>query len=450
MKLLFRFKLFLICFVMIAATSYGQEPTSFSLKEAQQYALKNNAQVKNALLDIEKAKKKIWETTAMGLPQINGKVDYTYLPTIPEMQFAVVTHGVLQPDGVTVLMNSINVPIKLGVSSSATISASASQLLFSGSYIVGLQTSKTFKQLSEQSLHLSENEVFENVANTYYMVLAAEESKTLLKATSDNMTKTLNEFKAMLAEGLIENTDVDQLQYTVTMIENAYKMLERQVEIANRLLKFQMGMSLDQQITLTDKLEDIVNSIQAADMINTSGDLNNNITFQLLNTQESLQESLVKLEKAAYLPTVAAFYQHQEKTSKADFDFTMPDIVGVSVSVPIFSSGMRNAKVAQANLELEKTRNTKEMAIQGLKLELQQTQITLQSAYEKFLNEKANQELSKKIYDKTLVKYKEGMASSMDLTQANNQYLTAQTNYFNALLELLTAKNKLDNLLNRK
>ncbi|MFC2113969.1 TolC family protein [Bacteroidota bacterium] len=450
MKLLFRFKLLLICFMMIAVTSHGQEPTSFSLKEAQQYALKNNAQVKNALLDIEKAKKKIWETTAMGLPQINGNVDYTYMPTIPEMQFSVVTHGELQPDGITVLLNSMDVPIALGVPSSATISVSASQLVFSGSYIVGLQTSKTFKQLSEQSLILSENTVLENVANTYYMVLAAEESKTLLKATSENMVKTLDEFKAMLAEGFIENTDVDQLQYTVTMIENAYKMLERQVQIANRLLKFQMGMDLDQQITLTDKLDEIINNIPAADMFSTGGDINNNITYKLLNTQESLQESLVKLEKSAYLPTIAAFYQHQEKTSKADFDFTFPDIVGVSVSVPIFSSGMRNTKVAQAKIELEKTRNTKEMAIQGLKLEIQQTQITLQSAYEKFLNEKSNQELTQKIYDKTLIKYKEGMASSMDLTQANSQYLTAQTNYFNALLELLTAKNKLDNLLNRK
>ncbi|MBC8342589.1 MAG: TolC family protein [Bacteroidetes bacterium] len=441
-------KLIVLLILLSSNVIFGQ--SNFSLKEAQEYALKNNIQVKNALIDIQKAKKKIWETAAMGLPQISGAIDYTYMPTVPEMQFAVVTHGELQPDGKTVSLNSMNVPIKLGVPHSFTFTATASQLLFSGSYIVGLQTSKTFKKLSEQSLEMSKNDVIENVSNTYLMVLAVEENKSLLKATSDNMNKTLVELKAMFAEGLIENTDVDQLQYTVSNIDNAYKMLERQTEIAYRLLKFQMGMDLDQEIELTDNLKDILAGIEMESMMAYQFDINRNITYQLLNTQESLQNSLVKLEKSNYLPTFAAFYQHQEKPNKADFDFTFPDIIGASLSIPIFSSGMRNAKVDQANMELEKTQNTKSMAIQGIKLEVQQAQITLQSSYEKFVNEKTNQDLAKRIYDKTLIKYKEGMVSSMDLSQANSQYLNAQTNYFNALVEVLQAKNKLDNLLNNK
>lgn len=440
----------LLALILLVSSNLLFGQTSYSLKDAQEYAQKNNAQVKNALLDIEKSKKKIWETAAMGLPQINGAVEYAYMPTIPEMQFSVVTHGELQPDGKTVLLNSINVPIKLGVAHSFTFSATASQLLFSGSYIVGLQTSKMFKELSEQSLEMSENQVRESVSNTYLMVLAVEENKSLLKATSDNMNKTLLELKAMFDEGLIENTDVDQLQYTVTTIDNAYKMLERQLEIAYRLLKFQMGMELDQEIILSDNLNDILAGIELESMITNQFEIDRNLTYQLLNTQESLQESLVRLEKSTYLPTLAAFYQHQEKPNKADFDFSFPNIMGASLSVPIFSSGMRNAKVAQAELELEKTQNTKFMAIQGIKLEVQQAQITLQSSYEKFVNEKANQDLAKKIYDKTLIKYKEGMVSSMDLTVANSQYLSAQTNYFNAMLEVLQAKNKLDNLLNKK
>jgi outer membrane protein len=424
--------------------------SNYSLKEAQEYALKNNAQVKNALLDIEKAQKKIWETAAQGLPQVSGSVDYTYMPTVPVMQMQAVTYGELQPDNHTVLLNTMDVPIKLGVKNSFTFTATASQLVFSGSYIVGLQTSKTFKTLSEQSLKMTENDVRENVANSYIMVLAAEENKTLLTSTSENMHKTLNELKAMLKEGLIENTDVDQLQYTVTSIDNAVKMLERQTEIAYRLLKFQMGMDLNADLSLTDKLENIINSISMESLTSGRVDLSKNMTMQLLNTQETLQESMLKLQKSAYLPTLAAFYQHQEKPNKADFDFTFPDIVGASLSVPIFSSGMRNARVAQAKIDLEKTLNSKEMAVQGIKLEAQQAQITLQSAYDNYLNEKANQDLAKKIYDKTLIKYKEGMASSMELTQANSQYLSAQTNYFNALMEVLQAKHKLDNITNNQ
>ncbi|MBT3303614.1 MAG: TolC family protein [Bacteroidetes bacterium] len=441
-------KLFSLFLIFSASQLHGQ--TSLSLIEAQEYALKNSAQVKNALLDIEKAKKKIWETAAMGLPQINGAVEYTYMPTIPEMQFSAVTHGELQPDGKTVLLNSIDVPIKLGVPHSVTFSATASQLVFSGSYIVGLQTSKMFKKLSEQSLQMSENDVKEDVANTYYMVLAADENNKLLKSTSENMKKTLMEFEAMFKEGLIESTDVDQLKYTVTNIDNTSKMLERQVAIAYRLLKFQMGMDLSQEIILSDQLDDVIAGITMESIINKNLDINSNITYQLLNTQESLQEALVRLEKSAYLPTLAAFYQHQEKPFKADFDFSFPDIAGASLSIPIFSSGMRNAKVAQANIELEKSRNTKKMAVQGLMLEAQQSHIMLQSSFEKFINEKSNQELAKSIYNKTLIKYKEGMSSSMDLTVANSQYLSAQSNYFNALLEVLQAKNKLDNILNNK
>jgi len=264
------------------------------------------------------------------------------------------------------------------------------------------------------------------------------------------MKKTLMEFEAMFKEGLIESTDVDQLKYTVTNIDNTSKMLERQVAIAYRLLKFQMGMDLSQEIILSDQLDDVIAGITMESIINKNLDINSNITYQLLNTQESLQEALVRLEKSAYLPTLAAFYQHQEKPFKADFDFSFPDIAGASLSIPIFSSGMRNAKVAQANIELEKSRNTKKMAVQGLMLEAQQSHIMLQSSFEKFINEKSNQELAKSIYNKTLIKYKEGMSSSMDLTVANSQYLSAQSNYFNALLEVLQAKNKLDNILNNK
>lgn len=446
----------LLSFCLIIVYNFqikAQESQTFSLKEAQEYALKNNANVKNAKLDIEKAKKKIWETTAMGLPHVSAKVAYTYLPTVPEMSFA--TPYLINPVDAPgygpemISMGYQTIPMKLGVENSVTLDATISQLVFSGAYIVGLQASKVFKKLSQHSLEQSENDVKEEVANTYYMILAAEESLKILNQNHININKTLLELTELHKEGFVENTDVDQIKYTKITIANAEKALERQVQIAYRLLKFQMGIELDNLISLSEKLEDIVKEISIETLFNDNYDISNNPTYKLLQTQENLQMLNLKREKSMFLPTITAFYNHQEKSAKADFDFSMPNMFGANMSIPIFSFGERLSKVKQADIELEKTRNQRKMAIQGLRLEVEKAQISLRTAYEKFLNEKSNLELTKKIYDKTAIKYKEGISSSMDLTQASSQYLQAQSNYFNTVNELLNSKNKLENLLNK-
>lgn len=436
-----------ITFGLLAFGLHAQEGGSFTLDEALKFALKNNPTIKNAELDIEKAKKKVWETTAMGLPQASVKVGYTHLPTIPEMAFTTPTYGILQPDNKTVLMEYMDVPIKLGVKNSTQIDASVSQLVFSGAYIVGLQASKTFKMLSEQSLKLSQNDVIEGVTNAYALVLILEENKRILKANYENINKTLEEMKAMFEEGFIEDTDVDQLKYTASTIQNAYNNLEMQIEVAYKLLKFQMGIDMDQAITLNNSLADLLDQIDMESLVQ-SGDISKNMTVQLLETQENLQELNLKREKSSFLPTVVAFYNHQEKTNRADFDFTIPDMIGLNVEIPVFSSWQRMSKVKQAEIELAKTRNSKEQATTGIKMQIDQAQIALKTAWQNYQNESSNLELTKKIYDKTVEKYKEGMASSMQLTQANSQYLSAQSNYFSAVNSVIQAKSKLYNLLN--
>lgn len=440
----------MICSVRLS----GQSQYAFSLKEAQEYALKNNSQVKNALADIEIARKKIWETTAQGLPQISASLDYTYMPTVPEMKFA--TPYLINPATSTgqnadkIALGYQQVPIQLGVKSSATIKASVSQLVFNGSYIVGLQTAKIFKDLSEQNLYSTQNNIRENVANTYSLILIGENNLKVLAEIKANMEKTLFEMKALLKEGFIENTDVDQFQYTVSTVQNTLQSVERQISVARRLLNFQMGIPLDQTVMLTDRIDNILNLGEIESLLNTEFDLMNNINYKMLKTQEKMMESNLNLYKSAFLPSVVAFYSHQEKTAKADFDFTFPDMIGFSLNVPIFSSGMRISRVQQARIQLEKTKNSNQLAFEGLKLEFDRTQVQLRSAYEKFLNEKANMDLAEKIYNKTLIKYKEGLSTSMELSQSNNQLLTAQTNYYSAMLEMLTALNKLENLLNKQ
>lgn len=438
---------------LLQFNSYSQEIQSLTLKQAQEYALENNINIKNAKLDILSARKTAWENTSMGLPKFGIVVSYQHLSKIPEMTFP--TPYLINPVGEPgygpemIEMGYNFEPIKLGVENSTTIDATLSQLIFNAPYIVGLMARKTFFTMSEQSLQKSESDVKESVANTYYMVLIAEESKIILDSSLKNLDRTLFELKAMLKEGFIENTDVDQLELTASNVENVLATIEKQVELAKELLKFQIGMDLNQEIILSEKLIDIIEQVDIETLLEEKLDLNNNINYQLISSQEKLSQTKIKMEQVSILPTAAAFYNHQEKTNRADFDFTFPDIIGVSLDIPIFASGQRYAKITKAQIELEKVRNLKEQVSQGLMLEAQNAQITLMTSHEKYVNEKRNMELSKKIYDKTFIKYKEGISSSMDLTQASSQFLTAQSNYFTALYEVLNAKTKLDKILNK-
>lgn len=435
---------------------------SLSLKEAQEYATSNNANLKNSILDIEIAKKKIKETTAIGLPQINAKANYTHLFTVPSLSIGgFYTLGTDLPSGTPITSDNIinnNVflnynalaPIELGVKDNVTLDITVSQLIFSGEYLVGLQAAKVFYLVSEQSRQKTELDLREAVSNTYNLVLVLKETHQILQQSYNNLKKTLTEMQAMNAQGFVENTDVDQIELTSLNLENGLKSLSRQYEASTILLKFQLGMPFDANIVLTDSLENTASEIPPEIVLNTEFKLDNNINYQILKTQESLAELNLKREKSTYLPTLAAVYNHQEKLKTPSFDFNPKDVIAVQMTIPIFASGMKNYKVSQRKLELEKVVNIRETLANGLELEYINVKNELVTAYDKFQNDKKNIELTQRVYEKTLIKFKEGLSSSLDLTNAQNQYLTAQSNYFNAIYTVITAKNKLQKLTNSK
>lgn len=441
--------------------------TKFSLEEARQWAVENNINVVNALRDIEKAKKKVWETTAIGLPQASGSFAYSYMLKVPESieQFSSLSNLGLWMYGADQALFGLTQNPAFGnipnpgepeesdpddLKTTATLDITVSQLIFSGSYLVGLQASKAYKSLSELAYSKSKTDIIESVSNAYFMVLIAEENKSILDSTYQNISRLLFEIEAMYEQGFVEDTDVDQLRLTAQNIENTTKMLNRQIVLAYRLLKFQMGIELNHNIILTDNLEEILTQINIEDSSPYAAfSLENNVNYQLLESQVKLQELNLKLNKSEYLPTIAGFYMHQENFNENAFTFTPPDLIGLNVSIPIFSSGQRNAKVAQAKIELEKTKDMKFMASQGLMLEYNEAKTAYMTALDKYITEKDNMILSEKIYKKTTIKYKEGMVSSMDLTQVQNQHLQTQSNYFSASMELLNAKTKLEKILAR-
>jgi outer membrane protein TolC len=438
--------LFLIIFAFSADVLFAQQ--SFTLVQAQEYALKNNYNNKNARIDIDIAKKKVWETTSIGLPQINGKIAYQNIFTVPVMNFST-PYLITDPDPEKMKLGYKEYPIELGVKDNWTYSLTASQLIFNGSYFVGLKTSKTFKRFSQEALTKSETDIKENVANAYYLALTLEESKRLLDSSMVSLQHTLYEMTEMCKMGFIENTDTDQMSLNVSNLKNTILSVNNQLTLAYQLLRYQMGMKVTENIVLADKLDDVISQIKAEDLLAATFDLNSNINYQLLSTQEKLSELNYKYEISKSLPTIAAFYQHQELGQKPAFNFNPPDVLGISIDIPLFSSGGRAARISQSKMALEKAGNTKQQVAEGLQMEALQAQSDLKLTLDKYINEKNNLMLSKRIYEKTLTKYKEGVSSSMDLTQANMQFLTAQSNYYQSVMKLLTAKNKMERILSK-
>jgi outer membrane protein TolC len=303
----------------------------------------------------------------------------------------------------------------------------------------------------------SEIEVKETVTKTYYLVLLAENTKKNLESNLENLKKILFETGELFKAGFAEDTDVDQVQLTITDLTNSIKSVNRQISVTRKLLKFQMGINLDEKIELSENLENILNKINSADILAEEFNIINHIDYRILETREKSLFFLLKKEKSEFLPTLSAFITYQGNAMRNEFNFFKKTgdkwfpatIIGINIAVPIFSSGSRAAKIRQAKLELIKAKNDKKNVKKGLKLDLLQARYDFSSALEKSGNTEKNVLLAKKIYAKTLVKYRQGISSSLELTQTHNQYLQSQAKHTNAVVELLNSKVKLDKALNK-
>jgi outer membrane protein TolC len=434
--------------------------TTLSLKQAQDYAVKNNANSRNSAIDMEIAKKKIWETTAIGLPQINAQANYQHLFTVPELSFGGTTFLATDlPAGTLITSDDINnqsvymgftpgAPIKLGVANNTTFDLVVSQLIFSGEYLVGLQATKVFYTMTDQSRQKTEIDLKENVSNTYAMALVFEQSRLVLQQSLENTNKTLFDMQQMFKQGLVENTDVDQIELVSLTLKNAVSSMSRQINATYDLLKYQLGMPFTEKITLSDSLASIAGTVSLETLMNKQFNINNNLDYQILQTSEAISRLNLKREKSTYLPGLSAVYRHQEQVNAPEFNFNPKDVVQIAMNIPITSSGMRNSKVQQRKLELQQATNTKADLANGLQLQYINTINELTTAYENYLNDKRNIELTKRIYDKALIKFKEGLATSRDITEFLNQYLTAQGNMYNSMMSVISAKYKLDKLNN--
>ncbi len=429
-------------------------PLKLTLDQAVNYALENNANIKTAKIDLESAKKKIWETTAMGLPQVNASANYQNIFKVPVVSFGPqVNYSNIDPNtNLTPAFYNDQANYKegalipLGVKENVTVNLTASQLIFSGEYIVGLQSAHIFKELSEQSLTKSEYDTRESVSRSYYTVLILRENLNILRKSLEVITLTLSDITAMNKQGFTESTDVDQMELNKLNLENIIFTLDGQSQVSVRLFNFQLGIDLAQPIELLDSIGSFTSKISATALMNEPFNTNGNIDYKILQTTEHLNLMSLNREKSRYLPSINASFMHQELLNAPPLNFISPNTLSVSFSWQLFSSGMRNSRIQQARLSLDKATLAKNQVEQGLLLSYEQNHNNYITALNNYFKLKKNVELSDNIYQKSLIKFRQGIGTSMDLTQAQNQYLTTQGAYYTAVLDLLNAKAALEKL----
>lgn len=446
---------FTFLFLGLFTISYSQEKKDsikLTLIDAQEYALQNNRTVKNARIDLLSADKKIWETIAMGLPQLGLSANYQHQFVVPEMSFGAFLDPSLLPSGFITNTDVLNAykqspKIALGVPDNTTFDFTLSQLIFSGEYIVGLQATRVFKEISVNSLAKTEASTRETVAGTYYLYLVLGESLRVLTSSLYTVEQTYNDALKMNQQGFNEETDVDQIKISMTNLQRLIASVTAQREVSLQLMKFQLGLDISVPVALTDSLPTMIQEGNIRYLATPLFDYEKSIDYKIVRNLESSSALFVKREESKYLPTINAFYRRHEQTNQPSFNFAVKDLVGIGLSIPIFTSGTRKSKVSQAKFDLEKARINSENAAQGLVLEFETSLTTYQTAYGNFLTNSESIVLSRRIYEKTLTKYKEGISTSFELAQNQSQFLNAEQAYYNSILSLLSAKAKLDRIL---
>lgn len=415
--------------------------TNFSLNEAIEYALINNRTSKNAGLDIEAAKQQKWETTAMGLPQINAKIDYQKY-----VKYPIPEEFLGEPDSFIGYL----LPQQ-----SLTPSATLSQLIFDGSYIVGLQSAKVFLDITQNAKIKTDQEITKGVTSAYNNVLLTEESVKLIKKNISNIESNLSESKIMLENGFVEEEDIEQLQITLNNLENNLSNLERMHSISLKMLRLTLGFTEDIDITLTQDLQTLITETKAQPTTFTDFSVFNNIDYQIAENNTTAKQLLYKLEKAKLLPTVSGFLTGNYIGNSDSFTFFDKDqvwfsaaIVGLSIDIPIFSSFASTSKRKRAKINWQISQNELIDTEEQIQINYETIQSDLDLAINTLDNKQQNLKLAERIENKNNIKYKEGIASSFDLRQAQIQLYTSQQEYLQAMVNVINKKAELNALQN--
>ena len=434
----------LLLFLFTGGILRSQQSNSelkLSLKGAQEYAIQNNKMMITSRMEVEASRVAIWETISNALPQVSATGSFT--DNLKLMTTLLPGEFFGQP--------GTKIPVTFGSQFNSGASVQANLLLFNAPLYIGIETTKLANKLSEKNLVKTELDTKESVSSAYYLILVSEKSLEILNGNISNLNETLKSTRSMYSAGMAESTDVDQMVSNVTMVENTRSSMQRSLELNYNLLRFQLGVAPETKISLTETLEGLTSQVNIQSLMSQQFDLKQNINYLLIEGQERMSSLALKSQKASVLPTLAGFYSYGvngmgDKISTQQW--FQNSMTGLQLSVPIFASGQRYSQIKKAQINLNKASTTKDMVTEQLLLQEKQLRYNLVNANLQYLSQKDNVDVSKRVFASTENKFKQGMASSLELTQANSLYLQAENNYVSALMNLLQTKLALDKLLN--
>jgi outer membrane protein len=422
--------------LMLGTAARAQGPLTLTLKQAMDMAGRQSYQVQASVLETEKARSKVKEITALGLPQVDGSAslnNYIKVPTSVVPNFFGTDPELLE--------------VQFGVPWSTTGALALNQLIFDGSYLVGLEASKELRVRSDQELERIAADARYQAAKGYLGVLAAREGTRLAADGVPVLEKSLAEAQAMTAQGFMEATDVDRLSIALASARDRARSFAQQERVALAFLRLVLGVPEGTPLELTDGLESLLNDPAEVALSEAPLDMSGHIEHQLANTLVRIQTLDVKNQKSAYLPKLYGFFNTQAQAFGQDAPFETEwfpaTLWGAQLQVPIFSSGLRSNRVKQSQLTLKQAEVNLTATEQRLLAEASERSEKARTALETYATEKQNLDLAKRIFDRTSIKFTNGLSSSFELNQDQTQYLTAQQMYINALVNLALARTDL-------
>ncbi|MBQ1605473.1 MAG: TolC family protein [Bacteroidales bacterium] len=422
-----------VLMLLSAAHSFAQNEDgalSISLKSAQDYAVEHNKTLKNSSLDIRKAEAAKWGAIASMLPQVSASLGYSNYCGY-EMNLG---------------------PMSMSMPATGTLGITASVAL-TGQQIIGIQMAEMSKTLADITTQQSEDEIRYQVAKIYMSILVMQNTTELLERSLENLESLQETTQNAVDVGAAEQTDADKLMVQVLSLRTSISSTNRSLEMLENSMRLQLGCGVNTKLTLTQTVDDILKPEAILALQNETFNVENNYNYQLLQENSKLLKKQIDLKIMGYVPTLSAYYQYSGRTyfgKKEGFNMTPPNLIGLTLNVPIWSSGKTWSDVKQAKIEYEKFQNTIETTRDALLVQERQLRYNVTSNYETYEAQKLNLEVTERVFTNVSNKFEHGMASSLELTTASSDIISAQSNYISAVLNLVNAQIEFEQLLNRK
>lgn len=444
----------LLLLLVFAGTVQAQERHEFSAKQAVEYAHKHSAQVKNALLDVQIQAQTNKEITASAFPQINGSVGLNYFPNVavqtlpnfisPAVYGVLINEGVKNGNGNDIKMPSDigYIAAQFGTKFSNSVGVSLQQLLFDGQVFIGLQARNASMQWARKGAEVTEEAIKANVYKVYYQLAASKSQISILDANIARVEKFLSDTRKLYENGFAEKLDISKLEVQLSNLQTERQKALNSISNGYIGLKLLIGMPIEDSLVLTDNItyDDIRNGVLDASQYNYS----DRKEYQYAELGKSLGEFNVRRYELSKLPTVSLSSNYNYIRQANNFGFggrwNPSSLIGINVSVPIFSGFARDARIDKAKLELQQTQNTIEALKLSIDKEVKQSVNNYQNALATLDNQKRNMELAETVYNQTRLKFQQGVGSNTEITTAQNDLAVAQNNYILAMYDAINAK----------